>query len=290
MLSGSDMGESGRVLGTLLAEIAGWRFVGAGQGPAWWERLLVRGFTEDSRRVRPGDLFVAVPGVSVDGVRFVPQALEQGAVAVMSQREPEVTPTVPWVVVPDARLALARLAAAWHGFPGRKMRVIGVTGTDGKTTTATLLHAALSATGEKVGLVTTVHALCGQQVWDTGLHTTTPDAPELQRLLAQILEQGASTLVLEATSHGLAQHRVDGSEFDVAVVTNITTEHLDYHGTWEAYRQAKGLLFQALGESGRKPGVAKIAVLNADDPSCAYLRGFPADQHWTYGLDQPADV
>lgn len=250
----------------------------------------MRGFTEDSREVQPGFLFVAIPGVNVDGYRFVPDALAREAAAIVSEREPEGQPSVPWVVVPEARAALAQIAAAWYGHPGRRMRVIGVTGTDGKTTTATLIHSALTTGGQKTALITTVQALCGDQVWDTGLHTTTPDAPDLQQLMAQVLAQGAETVVVEVTSHGLAQHRVDGSEFDVAVLTNVTAEHLDYHHTWEAYRGAKAMLFQSLLETARKPGVPKVSVLNRDDPSFSFFRAFPADAHWTYGLAAEADV
>jgi len=274
----------------LLAEVEGWRLTSAGGQDQALETVTVDGLASDSREVQPGFLFVAVPGVNVDGYRFVPEALAGGAVAVVSEREPEEESPVPWVVVPEARSALAHIAAVWYGHPGRKMRVIGVTGTDGKTTTATLIHSALMAGGHKVALITTVQALCGEQAWDTGLHTTTPDAPDLQRLLAEVLAQGAETVVIEATSHGLAQHRVDGSEFDVAVLTNLTSEHLDYHRTREEYRRAKGMLFHALSRSARKTGVPKVAVLNRDDPSFDFFRAFPADVRWTYGLEAGADV
>jgi UDP-N-acetylmuramoyl-L-alanyl-D-glutamate--2,6-diaminopimelate ligase len=197
---------------------------------------------------------------------------------------------VPWIVVPDAREALGLIAAAWYGFPGDAMRVVGVTGTDGKTTTASLIHAALSAGGEKVGLLTTVQARCGDRVWDTGLHTTTPDAPDLQRLLHQVREQGAHTTVVEVTSHGLAQKRVAGTEFDMAVLTNVTSEHLDFHETWEAYRLAKAQLFRELYPGKRKPDVPKVAVLNADDPNYRFFRQYPSDACWSYGITSEADV
>ncbi len=277
-----------RALLDLLREVEGWR-PAEGQASAL-ATAAVRGFTEDSREVKPGFLFVAIPGVNVDGYRFVPEALARGAAAVVSEREPPEGVSVPWAVVSDARGALAHIAAAWYGHPSRQMQVVGVTGTDGKTTTSTLIHAALSAAGQKVALITTVQAQFGEEAWDTGLHTTTPDAPDLQRLLREVRDRGAEAVVLEVTSHGLAQRRVDGTDFDVAVLTNVTSEHLDYHGTWEEYRAAKGRLFQLLSRAARKPRVPKVAILNRDDPSYGYFRAFAADAHWSYGFAPEADV
>ena len=197
---------------------------------------------------------------------------------------------MPLVVVPDGREALAYLAAAWHGFPARQLTVVGVTGTDGKTTTCNLLHSILTAAGRRAGLVTTVNAVIGERVLDTGLHTTTPDAPDVQRYLAEMVDAGLEIAVLEATSHGLAQHRVTACDFDVAVVTNVTHEHLDFHGSLEAYRQAKARLFHHLAAGYRKPGVPKVAVLNADDDSYRYLRPIPADRQLAYAIEGDADI
>lgn len=255
----------------------------------------VGGIAADSRRVRPGDLFVAIPGVNVDGHRYIPQALAAGAAAVIGERPPQEMPDLPWerfayVQVPDAREAWGWLCAAWEGLPGRKMVLIGVTGTDGKTTTVTLIHSILRAAGLNAGLVSTVGARIGEEEVDTGFHTTTPDPPDLQQYLARMVETGATHAVLEVTSHGLAQHRVAGCDFDIAVVTNITHEHLDFHGSPGEYRRAKGMLFAGLARSFRKPGVPKVSVLNRDDDSYEYLRSFPADRHLTYSLSGPADV
>jgi UDP-N-acetylmuramoyl-L-alanyl-D-glutamate--2,6-diaminopimelate ligase len=219
-------------------------------------RAEVHGISADSRSVRPGDLFVAIPGVSQDGHAFIPQALEEGAAAVVGERAPQDMPELPWgtfayVRVPDAREAWAWLCAAWEGFPSRQMTVIGVTGTDGKTTTSTLIHAILQAAGLEAGLVSTVSARIGQEETDTGLHTTTPDPPELQEYLARMVEGKVTHAVLEVTSHGLAQHRVAGCAFDIAVVTNVTHEHLDLHGSLEAYQEAKSRLFAGLTDSFR---------------------------------------
>ena len=244
----------------------------------------VHAIASDSRRVEPGGLFVAYPGVTVDGHDYIAQAVARGAAAVVARRPVAGLP-VPLVVVPDAREALAYLSAAWFGFPARRLVVVGVTGTDGKTTTSNLLHAILTAAGRRAGLVTTVNAVIGDRVLDTGLHTTTPDAPDVQRYLAEMVAAGLEYAILESTSHGLEQHRVTACDFDVAVVTNVTHEHLDLHGSLEAYRQAKAMLFHHLSTGARKPGVPKVAVLNADDSSYTYLRPIPADLHLAYGLE-----
>ncbi|MBC7235800.1 MAG: UDP-N-acetylmuramoyl-L-alanyl-D-glutamate--2,6-diaminopimelate ligase [Chloroflexi bacterium] len=258
--------------------------------PFRWRPQSVRAVVCDSRQVQPGDLFVAIPGVNVDGHRFVPDALRAGAVAVVVERMLPELEGMPTILVPNAREAFAYLHAALRGFPAHKLRVIGVTGTDGKTTTTRLIASILRAAGHLVGTVDSVAATIGDEERDTGFHTTTPDAPEVQAYLAEMVARGAEYAVLESTSHGLAQHRVAACEYDVAVVTNITHEHLDYHGTYEAYRAAKGMLFQALSRSLRKPGMPKVAVLNADDASYEYLRQFPADRQITYGLEADAEV
>jgi UDP-N-acetylmuramoyl-L-alanyl-D-glutamate--2,6-diaminopimelate ligase len=250
----------------------------------------IAGLGSDSRRIEAGMLFVAYAGVSVDGHRYVPQAVERGAAAVVGERaRPEKLPAhVGYAQVPNGREALAHLAAAWHGHPGREMTVIGVTGTDGKTTTVNLIQSILAAAQIKTGMVSTVNALIGDEVQDTGLHITTPDALHIQSLLARMVEAGTQVAILETTSHGLAQHRVTGAEYDVAVVTNVTHEHLDLHGTWEQYCDDKARLFRMLSSSARKPGVPKVAVLNADDASYPRLKPIPADVQLAYGLESAA--
>ncbi len=255
----------------------------------------VSGIVADSRRVRPGDLFVAIPGAAVDGHHFIGQAIADGAVAVVGERQPQELPGLPWgafsyVQVPAAREAWGWLCAAWESMPARQMTVVGVTGTDGKTTTSTLLHTILQAAAINGGLISTVSARIGQEELDTGLHTTTPDPPDVQRYLARMVESGTTHAVLEVTSHGLAQHRVAGVDFDLAVVTNVTHEHLDFHGTLEAYRQAKKSLFEGLSGSFRKPNRPKTSVLNRDDSSFAYLQPIPVDRQVTYSVGGAADV
>ena len=260
--------------------------------------LEVAGIASDSRRVRPGTLFVAYRGVNVDGHAFIGAALKNGAVALVGERDVSeirdlLLPAdlaVPYVTVPDGREALAWLSAAWHGFPARSLTMIGVTGTDGKTTTVNLIYHILRAAGQQAGMISTINAEIGGDTLDTGLHTTTPDASEVQRLLAQMVASRVQTCVLEVTSHALVQHRVTACDFDVAVITNITHEHLDLHGTLEAYRVAKASLFQSLAAAYHKPSVSKTAILNRGDSSFETLQAYPADLKLTYDLAKPADV
>jgi UDP-N-acetylmuramoyl-L-alanyl-D-glutamate--2,6-diaminopimelate ligase len=254
--------------------------------------------------VAPGSLFVAVRGLNLDGHRFIPDAIARGAAAVVVDQgagapaigdtEEGPPPAAQPLVLrsPNTPSALAWLSAAWHGHPARQMVMLGVTGTDGKTTTASLIHAILMAAGLKAGLISTVSAVIGGERLDTGFHTTTPEAPQVQAYLARMAAAGLTHCVLEVTSHGLAQERVAGCEFDVAVVTNITHEHLDFHGTWEAYRNAKGLLFAGLAQAARKPGGPhKAAVLNADDASHDYLASLLGGvRAWRYGRQAELDV
>ena len=248
-----------------------------------WRHMAFHSVVCDSRLVETGDLFVAIPGVSVDGHEYVGAALRAGASACVVERSLPELGEVPTAIVPDARQALAYLHAALHGYPARALKVIGVTGTDGKTTTVRLITGILEAAGKATGRIDSVSATLGGQEVATGFHTTTPDAPEVQAYLAQMVASDLEYAVLESTSHGLAQHRVAACEYDIAVVTNITHEHLDFHGSYEAYRGAKAMLFEALTTSVRKPGVEKVAVLNAEDSSFDYLRHIPADRQITYG-------
>lgn len=250
--------------------------------------LPIAGITDDSRQVQPGFLFVAVPGVAVDGHSFIPNALKAGAAIVVGEKAAETLPLpsgVPYLRVADARKALGWLHAAWHGFPSRKLVLVGVTGTDGKTTTTNLLYEILRAAGLKTGMISTVNARIGDVSMDTGLHTTTPASADIQRYLAQMVAAGTTHAVLESTSEGLAQQRLAGCDVDVAVVTNITHEHITSHGSFEAYCEAKATLFRALMSSARKPDRPKVAVLNRDDAaSFAYLREIPADRQIVYGV------
>jgi UDP-N-acetylmuramoyl-L-alanyl-D-glutamate--2,6-diaminopimelate ligase len=240
--------------------------------------LVTAPFEENNAAVQPGGVFVARQGRNVDGHSFIPAVVAQGAAAVVGEL-PLADCPVPYVQLRDAMAATGYLAASFHQFPARDLVVIGVTGTDGKTTTSTLIHALLrQAMGDKIGLISTISADFGGTSLETGLHVTTPSAPEVQSYLAMMRDAGLTHVVLEMTSHGLAQGRLNGVDVDVAVLTNITHEHLDYHGTWENYRYAKSLIFRQLERSRRKPGQPKISVLNADDPSFDYMAALKADR------------
>jgi UDP-N-acetylmuramoyl-L-alanyl-D-glutamate--2,6-diaminopimelate ligase len=250
----------------------------------------VTGVVMDSRQVQPSSLFVAVSGGVTDGHRYIPAALSAGACAVVGT-QPLAGLDVPYIQVADTRQALANLAAAFYGYPARQLVMIGVTGTDGKTTTANLLFHILQAAGLRAGMISTVNAVIGGQVFDTGFHVTTPEAPSVQAYLAQMVQAGLTHVVLETTSHGLAQRRVAACEFDMGVVTNITHEHLDYHGSYEAYRAAKGLLFAGLSATRTKPfSPPRGAVLNRDDQSFAYLSTITKAPCLSYGLAETAAV
>ena len=271
-------------LSELAGALADARWSGAREDPE------ITHLTHRSEQASPGSLFVAVRGSQADGHDFIGHALERGAVALVVEDESAAPSHIPSLVTEDSRHALAQMAAAWHGYPSRRLRLIGVTGTDGKTTTAALVRSILESAGHPTGLITSISAQIGETARDTGFHTTTPEAHELQAYLAQMIEAGCTHAVVEATSHGLAQQRLAACDFDVAVITNLTHEHLDYHETLAAYRAAKARLFEMLAPSYRKPDVLKVAILNADDPSVEVLGEIPADLQLTYGLQKPAQV
>lgn len=253
-------------------------------------QVVVSGVTQDSRQVQPGDVFVAITGGSTDGHRYIPDAIHRGAGVVVGTQALSGL-AVPYLQVEDSQLALAELAAGLNDFPARKLTVIGVTGTDGKTTTANLIFHILQAAGLRTGMISTVNAVIGDETLDTGFHVTTPDAPSVQSYLRRMVDAGLTHVVLEATSHGLAQGRVAACDFDMGVVTNITHEHLDYHGSYEAYRQAKGLLFSGLAHTPPKPSNPRGgAVLNRDDSSYEYLAGITQVARLSYGWSAQADV
>ncbi|MBN1450143.1 MAG: UDP-N-acetylmuramoyl-L-alanyl-D-glutamate--2,6-diaminopimelate ligase [Anaerolineales bacterium] len=258
--------------------------------PTVYHDVIVTGISIDSRVVKPGDLFVAMRGGSVDGHDYILKAIERGVAAIVGQKDLGGLP-VSYVRVEDPRQALTYLAAAFYEWPGRKLTVIGVTGTDGKTTTCNLIYHILVAAGLKAGMISTVNAVVGDEVLDTGFHVTTPDAHDVQCYLAKMVEAGLTHVVLETTSHGWSQHRVDACEFDVGVVTNITHEHLDEHGSYENYRAAKARLFSSLERTGPKlQGNPRLAVINQDDRSFDFLNDFAKVNKVTYGMGVGADL
>ena len=243
----------------------------------------ISGLQYDSRRVRPGDLFVAMRGESVDGNRFLDAAIAQGAAAVVTdsgQQPPR--GELPWAQVVHGRRALARLSANFYGRPAEKLSLTGITGTNGKTTTSFLVESIFSAAQRPALLVGTIEYHVAGRVLPAP-HTT-PEALELNQLFSQALAAGASEGVMEVSSHALAQQRVFGMPFDVAVFTNLTRDHLDYHGTMEDYFAAKRMLFEGCGTAP-----PRVSVLNQDDPAAVQL--VKTSQHSgsrvvTYGLER----
>ena len=241
----------------------------------------VTGISQDHRKVVPGHVFVARVGAKFDGHRFARLAVEQGAIAVVGIRE--AGPTLPWNATPymrvaDDRVALARLAAAFHGYPSRSLEVAGVTGTDGKTTVSTLLHHLLGV-NYRCGLLSTAGVKAGEHPLPLEGHFTTPEASEVQAYLAAFRDAECRHAVVESSSHALAMHRLDEVEYDLAVWTNLSAEHLDYHGTLEEYREAKLQLVRR----------APVAVLNRDDPHFEVFAAAAAREVVSYGLHVEAD-
>ncbi len=253
----------------------------------------VREVRFDSRQVEAGDLFVCARGERNDGHDFAAQAVAAGAVALVCQegRGADLAALgVPVVEVPNPRATLASVSAAHEGYPARRLTVIGVTGTDGKSTTCFFIHAALTACGVTAGLLTTIESRIGDRVVANPTRLTSQEAPHIQKMLAEMAEAGCTHAVVEATSIGLDLHRLDECEFAAAVMTNLSGDHLDYHGDFAAYRTAKSRLFEMLPKTahGKRPA---IAVLNRDDPNWEYFARRTRARVATYALDdREADV
>jgi UDP-N-acetylmuramoyl-L-alanyl-D-glutamate--2,6-diaminopimelate ligase len=252
----------------------------------------VRHVVSDSRKLQSGDIFFAWRGGSFDSHKFIEDAVKKGAVAVVGMEELHNEIDVPYFKVQDSRYNLAGFAAYLHGFPAQKMTIIGVTGTDGKTTTTNYIYHILLAAGIKAGMISTVNAVIGDQAIDTGFHVTTPESPQVQDYLKQMLNQGVTHVVLETTSHGLAQQRVAFCDFDFAVVTNITHEHLDYHGSYEGYLNSKAALFHYVVEKAKmEPAAKHVVVLNNADHSYPLLSEITKEiEQKTYAIGQEADL
>ncbi|HEY8531029.1 MAG TPA: UDP-N-acetylmuramoyl-L-alanyl-D-glutamate--2,6-diaminopimelate ligase [Limnochorda sp.] len=264
-------------LSTLIEGLPGAQRVGAGDPD-------VRRVRYHSQQVEPGDLFVCVRGFRHDGHQFAREAARRGAVALLVEEPLPID--LPQVLVASTRAAMGRIAARLLGDPSRKLRVIGVTGTNGKTTTTHLIKACLEAAGQRTGLIGTVHHLVGDQ--SLVAQRTTPEAPDLLELMAAMVEQGARAVVMEVSSHALVLRRTEGCEIDVGVFTNVTQDHLDFHATFDEYVQAKARLFSLLTQQARKPG--KLAVLNADDPHWRVMAQATQAPTVLYGLGPDAQV
>jgi UDP-N-acetylmuramoyl-L-alanyl-D-glutamate--2,6-diaminopimelate ligase len=294
----SDAVELRGLIARLTSEgrLRGARLDGRAIGAASLAAINVRGVAFDSRDVREGSLFVAVPGLHADGHDFVAAAAAAGAsAALVDHALPD--SDLPQLVVEDTRAALATAAAWWYQDPSAALAVVGITGTDGKTTTSFLATAALEAAGVRTGMTGTAETRIGGVQAANEAHATTPEAPELQRALRAMQVAGDAAAVIETTSHGLALNRVDAIAYDVAILTNLTHEHLELHGTWEAYRDAKLKLFEKLARPARarpKPlAWPATGIVNADDPSAGAFIGVAQEagaRVLTYGTDRAADV
>lgn len=244
----------------------------------------VTGLAYDSREVQPGDVFVCWKGLQFDGHEFAADAYQRGAVAVVAERP--VPGEGGLIVVPDGREALARLSAAFYDYPSRRLRVIGVTGTNGKTTTTHLIKAVLEQAGHKVGLIGTIHHLIGNEVLDT--HRTTPESLDLQRLLFLMAERGMEYAVMEVSSHAIALRRTIGTEYDVAVFTNLSRDHLDFHADLDEYAATKAKLFAELDPAGAKP--RKAAIINMDDARAPLMYDRARVPVIGYGIEGGTDL
>ena len=249
----------------------------------------IAGIAYDSRRVQPGDLFVAVSGLHVDGHIYVAEAVKAGAAAVAVEREVKVPEGVSVLRLPSTRIGLAELSAEFYGRPSRRLKLAGVTGTDGKTTVTHMAEHVLHASGLVAGAMSTVaFKVPGREV-DNVTGQTTTEAPEVQAWLARMVEAGVQCAVIETTSHALVQERVRACDFDVAAFTNIGHDHLDYHASWEDYVEAKSRLIDLTANAADK-GIEKTVVLNRDDASYERLARRPISRRWTYGMTTGSDI
>jgi UDP-N-acetylmuramoyl-L-alanyl-D-glutamate--2,6-diaminopimelate ligase len=243
--------------------------------------LDIRAIRSDSRLVQAGDLFVAVRGTAVDGHDFIEKALQNGAAAIVADAQWKAdNPQLPIITVENTALALGHIAATFYEHPSRRVHLIGVTGTNGKTTVTTLLWQFFTKLGHTCGLIGTVENRIGDQVL-TSTHTT-PDAVRLQQLFAEMVAAGCTYVFMETSSHAIHQHRVAGCQWAGAVFTNLTHDHLDYHGTFAAYRDAKKALFDGLPSDA-------FALTNNDDRNGAFMLQNTSARTRTYGLKKPSD-
>jgi UDP-N-acetylmuramoyl-L-alanyl-D-glutamate--2,6-diaminopimelate ligase len=249
------------------------------------ENPEITSIENDNRRVTTGSLFICIKGYTVDGHDFAGSAVKNGASAVLAERELPLN--VPVIVVKDTVRAMAVLADAFYGQPSQKLHLIGITGTNGKTTTSLIIEKIFKDAGQKTGVIGTMYTKIGDQIFE--VKNTTPESLTLQKTFKQMVDEQVDTAVMEVSSHALVYGRVHGTDYNVAVFTNLTQDHLDYHKTMEEYRKAKGLLFSQLGNAFNhdKP---KFAVLNADDPASEEFAKITSAHILTYGIDNHADL
>lgn len=255
------------------------------------EYIAVQDVTADSRTVGEGSLFICLRGAHSDGHDFAAQAVRSGASVIVADRPVTVPEETAVVYVKDTRTAMEQLTPYFFDYPSRKMRMIAVTGTNGKTTTTHIAAHILRKMGYKTGVIGTVHMLIDDEVFPT--HNTTPDVVDLQKMLQRMVSEGVTHVCMEVSSHALVMGRVAGCEFDTAVFTNLTEDHLDFHKTMDNYARAKSILFSMVSSEGQhKKG--KHAVINADDPYAAVMENAVGDTDLcpvsTYGIRETADL
>ena len=244
-------------------------------------KVNINGITHDSRQVESGNVFVAVPGFKVDGADYIPEAISKGARAIVTEKIQIMPDAVVGIFVPTARRALAELSSNFYDCPSEQLKIIGITGTNGKTTTSFILESILEAAGYRSGLLGTVEVKIAGLVMPTKL--TTPEASDLQRIFRQMVEDGVTHVVMEVSSHALALERVQGVCFSGAVFTNLSHDHLDFHHNMEEYFNTKKKLFEMLGKES-------FAAINTDDPYGVRLYESFHGKKITYGLRDTADV
>jgi UDP-N-acetylmuramoyl-L-alanyl-D-glutamate--2,6-diaminopimelate ligase len=297
--------QDGRYLKSLLADWAGMvKDTGLPQPPVYdGADVWITRLTEKTSEVIPGACFIARVRETSDGHPYIGKAIKNGAAVILAQKPLEDVGVdnsngVVYLQVQDTAMSIAWLSAAWEGFPSRHLVVIGITGTDGKTSTANIALSIFRAANIPTGLLSTTRAVLGDVEESLALHVTTPEAPIVQHLLRRMVDAGLTHCIVEATSHGLAQHRVGAIDFDLAIITNITHEHLDYHGDFDRYLAAKASLFKGLtADSWQKATInqdkrrqVKTAILNRDDGSYAPLATIRVPRTLSYAINTTADV
>lgn len=249
------------------------------------EDMDIVAIEQDSRCVKEGTLFVCIQGFTVDGHDYIDEAIKQGARAIVVEKE--IDASVPTIKVADTKKALAILAATFYGFPTQALQLIGITGTNGKTTTTYVLEKIFQLAKKKTGIIGTIQMKIGEDTYP--IKNTTPDALFLQQSFKKMIDEHVDVAMMEVSSHALDLGRVQGCEFDVAIYTNLSQDHLDYHQDMDDYLRAKSLLFSQLGNQYTM-GNKKFAIINEDDPHSHYLKKSTAQHILTYGCDQQADV
>ena len=251
------------------------------------KNISINGIEHDSRKVKPGNLFICIEGAHVDGHNFIEQAVAKGAVAVLTARKDFRHEKISALIVPDMLKALSVIVPYFYDYPSKNFRVIGVTGTNGKTTTTYMIRSILMAAGYKVGLIGTIQMMIGDEVFP--VKNTTPNVIDLQHILYEMSEKRVDYVVMEVSSHALSENRIAGIEFDTAIFTNLTQDHLDYHKTMENYRDAKSKLFDLVSrQMNSKPN--KNAVINLDDETGAFMSNHTRCNKITYGIEKNSDL